>query len=355
LGACYCMYAWTGDQRYLTDPTFLNFYRRTVHDYVDRWDLGREQIMTRQRILNFRGRYSPANRFQKNRGIPSYDEGNSNFVVAIDQLAAQYAGYLAYARFQQLRRDEAEAETFLAQARELKLFLNRVWWDNKAQKYYSRLNLDHQLEGHGRSLSVLYYGAAENGSKSDAVLNEVIRSIKDKASVGIEEQSHFPEVLYRYGKTEAAYSQILDLTREGKNRREYPEVSYAVIGAIATGLMGIGLEAAEPEKVLTDSLYVDKVVATTPRLSTATAWAELHYVPLRANELKVRHDGLTKTMLENARGPSLRWRACFPGSFSTLTVDGTAVQANSYTGASQKVSCATLDVGPGDRRTVHVP
>jgi hypothetical protein len=33
LDACYRMYTWTGDQTYLNDPVFLNFYRRTVHEY----------------------------------------------------------------------------------------------------------------------------------------------------------------------------------------------------------------------------------------------------------------------------------------------------------------------------------
>src|SRR3954469_22365690 len=40
LDVCYRMYAWTGDQTYVTDSAFLNFYGRTVHDYVDPWDLG---------------------------------------------------------------------------------------------------------------------------------------------------------------------------------------------------------------------------------------------------------------------------------------------------------------------------
>jgi hypothetical protein len=356
LDACYRMYAWTGDQRYVTDPVFQNFYRRTVHDYTDRWDLRLDRVMARQRILNVRGRTDSADRFQKSRGIPSYDEGDPNFVVAIDQLAVQYAGYLAYARFQQLKRDEAEAEIFLARAREVKSFLNRVWWDTKAQNYYSRLSLDHRLEGHGRNLSMLYYGAAESGPKSVSVLSGLLHAITEKAPTGVEGQSHFPEVLYRYGEAEAAYGQILDLTREGKNRREYPEVSYSVIGAIATGLMGIELEAAEPEKALVDSLYVDGAVATMPRLTAATAWAELDRVPVRSNEVNVRHDGVTKTAIENVRGPSFIWRACFPGSFGTLLVDGRAVHATQHTtAATQTVSCATLDVGSGDKRTAQLP
>jgi len=323
LDACYRMYIWTGDQSYLTDPVFVNFYRRTVHDYVERWGLGLDRIMTRPRILN------ATDRSQKNRGIPSYDEGDPNFVVAIDQLAAQYAGYLAYARFERLKGDRAEAEQFFKRARDVKAFVNKEWWDNTARNYYTRVNLDHRLDGHGPTPALLYYGVAEDGPKSTAVLDAL------PTSAGIEGQSHFPEILYRQGKAEAAYGQILDLTSEGKKRREYPEVSYAVIGAIATGLMG---------------LDVDDAVMTLPRLTAATQWAELDHVPVRANELNVRHDGVTKTTLSNRKGPSLGWRACFPGSFRALLVDGKAVPARH----AEAISCATVGVGSGETKTVQV-
>ena len=186
LDACYRMYVLTGDRTYFTDPVFLEFYRRTIHDYVERWDLGLDQIMTRQRILNVRGRYDPANRFQKNRGIPGYDESSPNFAIALDQLAAQYAGYLADARLQQLAGNAVEAKISLTRAHDTKSFLNRVWWDNNTQSYYSRLSLDHQLEGHGRNLAVLYYGAAEAGPKANSVLRDLIHAIDKTAPIGIE-------------------------------------------------------------------------------------------------------------------------------------------------------------------------
>jgi len=88
LDACYRMYVWSGDTTYLNDPVFVNFYRRSVHEYVGRWDLGVGGIMTRPRIMNFRVIPGAGNRFEKSRGIPSYDESDPNFVVAIDQLAA---------------------------------------------------------------------------------------------------------------------------------------------------------------------------------------------------------------------------------------------------------------------------
>jgi len=177
---------------------------------------------------------------------------------------------------------------------------------------------------------LLYYGVAEDGPKSTAIMDALPKS------AGIEGQSHSPEVLYRQGKAEAAYDQILDLTSEGKNRREYPEVSYAVVGAIATGLMG---------------LDVDGTVQTLPRLTAATEWVELDHVPVRANELNVRHDGVVKTTFTNSKGPSLRWRACFSGSYNALLVDGKTAAAR----PAQTISCTTVDVGSGDTRIVQVP
>jgi hypothetical protein len=332
LDACYRMYVWSGDQTYITDPVFLNFYRRTVHEYAGRWDLGTRRIMTRSRIMNFHG----DGPFQKSRGIPSYDEGDPNFVVAIDQLAAQYAGYLAYARIERLKGNRQEAKEFFSHAGEVQSLVNGKWWDEGARNYYTRVNLNHGLDGHGLNLALLYYGVAEDGVKSGAVVNGLLKTIGDGKPVGIEGQSHFPEILYREGKAEAAYAQILDLTREGKNRREYPEVSYSVIGAVATGLMGLDLEPA---------------VRTLPRLTAATQWAELDHVTVRENELKIRHDGVAKTTVVNSNGPSLRWRACFPGSFSALLVDGKTVAAKH----AQAISCTTVDIGSGDTRTVQVP
>src|SRR5690606_24671108 len=38
LDCCYRQYCWTGDRRYLEHPVFLEFYDRTVDDYVRTWD-----------------------------------------------------------------------------------------------------------------------------------------------------------------------------------------------------------------------------------------------------------------------------------------------------------------------------
>jgi hypothetical protein len=63
LAACYRMYLWSRDPAYLNDPVFLNFYDRTVVDYVQRWRLGLDQMMKRPRLLKVRGIFDPADKF----------------------------------------------------------------------------------------------------------------------------------------------------------------------------------------------------------------------------------------------------------------------------------------------------
>jgi hypothetical protein len=128
-----------------------------------------------------------------------------------------------------------------------------------------------------------------------------------------------------------------------------------VIGAIATGLMGIELEAPEADKAVSNSPYVDGTIVTIPRLTNATAWAELDHVPVRTNEVNVRHEGLTQTITENVKGLSLVWRACFPGSINTLLVNDRAVRAtHEKTVAGQVLSCADVTLGSGERETTQV-
>jgi hypothetical protein len=117
-------------------------------------------------------------------------------------------------------------------------------------------------------------------------------------------------------------------------------------------MMGIELVLAEPQKALQESLYVEGTVSTLSRLTSKTKWAELQHVPVRANEISVRHDGLSKTTLRNEAGPALMWNACFAGSHAKLLVNGKAAEARpSGTGRNgQPVSCTTVVVGSGERK-----
>ncbi len=352
LDSCYRMYLWSGDRTYLEHPVFLNFYKRSVHEYVERWDLDLERIMTRERIMNTRGRPDPKNRFQTNRGIPSYDEEGADFVVALDQLAVQYAGYLAYARIQQHRGNRGEAEAFMKKASEVRSFVNREWWDGNKKRYYSHLDTRRRLVTRGPGRAVLYYGSAGYGEQTKSILDGID---SESTSMGVEALTHVPEVLYRYGRPESAYRLLLDLTRH--ERREYPEVSFALVGAFVTGVMGIDLEGHPPGEALTWGGYVNRFLTTLPGLTEKTAWAELQHLSVRANDLSVRHEGVGKTILTNNSGPSFLWKARFRGSFETLLVNGEAVQASreELFAGGPEISWARITVGAGETVKAQIP
>jgi hypothetical protein len=377
LGACYRMYLWTGDLTYLDDPAFLNFYDRTVSDYVKRWSLGLNQVMTRKRWMNVRGEFDPRDNFQVSRGIPGYEEGAADCVMGVDLLATQYAAYRAYAAIQALRGNFEAAQSYAARAASVKDFINSRWWDDHAHHFYAILDQNYHLQGHAGT-DLLYYGAADDGPKTQAALNDLLAAIRSNPSGQVELESHYAEILYRYGVPDVAYSQIMDLTHKGRYRQEYPEVSYSVVGAIVTGLMGINIEKPSPAQSAlqwnflqsADSTreallqgpappvqwnYVEAVVKTLPRLSDQTTWAEVRNLPVRDNEISVRHEGLRKTIFTNESGPALIWQATFPGSHRTLLVNGRGVKAEAgKEPLSHVTSWVQVPVGAGDTVTVQV-
>lgn len=329
LDACYRMYLWTGDLSYINDPVFLNFYDRTVTDYVGRWDLGLERVMKRKRFMNIRGTFDPARKFHFFRGDPSYRESRDEFVLGVDLLATQYAGYLAYARIQELRGNADMARIWQKKAEDVKALVNTAWWDKQHARFYSHLTKDYSFEGTAAS-SLLYRDVIEDGPKVKATLQQLLDSIKARPSSSVEGQSHHAEILYRYSVPDVAYAQMLDLTREDRDRREYPEVSYSVIGAMVTGTMGITVDPVPPLKSPDEDLFVDRTVNTLSGLG-GTDWAELRNLRVRSNEISVRHDGSRKTVLTNQKGPSLIWLAGFSGGSVTLLVDGRPAKAQAKT------------------------
>ena len=351
LDCCYRMYLWTGDLGYIHDPVFLNFYDRTVVDYVKRWDLDVDRVMRRKRFLNVHGALDGGKKFQFYRGDPSYSESRDEFVLGVDLLAAQSSAYLAYARIQELRGNAEAAHAFLRKAREVRALINKEWWDEKSQRFYSHLSRDYTLEGRAGS-ELLYRDAADEGPKARGALQHLLEAIKQRPSGGVEGQSHHAEILYRYGVPDAAYEQLIDLTRENRDRREYPEVSYSVVGAIMTGVMGISVEPVAPSRAAEDGNFVDRSIKTRPAHLNIES-AAVRNLPVRANEIDVRHEGGRRTLFTNERGPSLLWQAEFAGSFETLSVNGRSVRAtreNALLG--RRVSWVRNVVAPGS--TVRV-
>jgi hypothetical protein len=340
LDACYRMYLWSGDRAYVSDAVFLNFYDRTVKDYVERWGLGLDQVMSRPRLLNMRGIFDPSSKFQAARGIPGYDEGNHEYAIGADVLATQYAAYVAYARIAAERTNADAAREYAKKAAAVRALVNSTWWDGKDQSFYGRVSQNHKLEGRGGA-DLLYRDIVDDGPKLKSALAD---------------SSHSLEVLYRYGDPGQAYARLLDVVTPGHSRFEYPEVPYSVIGAIVNGTMGINLESASALEASEQGFWVETAVRTLSGLAAGTDWARLRNLPVRANEITVYQEGLRKTTLTNQRGPALIWQAGFRGAHDTLLVDGRPMKARVEKATlGRENSWIRVAAGAGGTVTVEVP
>ncbi len=345
LDACYRMYMWTSDASYIDDPVFLNFYDRTMNDYVARWTLSPERIMKRTSNIETPPFF---------RGDPTYDESSRDNLVGIDLLATQYAAYRAYAAIQAIRGNRQAARRSLETAAKVKALINTTWWDASQGYFYAYFNKQHQFTGRAGA-DLLYRDAADAGPKTAKALLVLLETMKSEPVSAVEAKSHYAEILYRYGDPEAAYAQMIDLTRAGRERRDYPEVSYSVIGAMTTGLMGIRVEPTLPLEEIVAGRPFATLVTTLPQLTAATGWAKLGNIPVEGSVISVRHIGDRSTELTNKGGKALKWRAAFSGSFPALLVRGKRVKAQVRSGDQGRVaSSVEVTVAAGESIEANV-
>jgi hypothetical protein len=194
---------------------------------------------------------------------------------------------------------------------------------------------------------VLYFGATKDLGHIRAALSH-IESAEYLKNIGIEEESYLAQTFYRFGENEAAYERIMDLTRPDKNRREYPEVSFSVIGAMVMGMMGIeGVDDGNSERPLLHSIS---------RLLKNSDSATLTGVRIRENLVDLEHVGDRRSTLTNRSGPTLHWQAAFSGKVPFLIVNGHPVRAKISSNATlAPVSWIITDVASGATVVVSRP
>lgn len=316
LDAIWRQYEWTGDRSYVDDPVFQEFAARTVTDYVARWDLSLDKVMARRASMNLDRPLDPKDPYLASRGLPSYDEGEpADLNVGADLLAAQYAGYRAHAGLERARGKAAEAAKWDDLAGRLKAFFHKAWWDGPAQSYRDLHFEDGRFKTDSSMLEfLLYFGLTAPGGPTERTVDELL-AIRE---TNIEARSYFPEIFFRYGRAEAAVANILALSDERTPRREYPEVSYAVIGALVRGLMGLEPEAAS------------RTVATWSRLTPSIIRAGIEGVPVLGTWVSVAHAGRTESTFRNEGPAPVTWKACFDGPGRSVRVDGREMPAKAF-------------------------
>jgi hypothetical protein len=331
LDCCLRQYLWTGDRTYLEDPALRFFYAKSVNEYIHHWDWDQNGMMEHYPEYGFRG-------------IATYNEEVPDPLLGGDLLAAQHAGYRAFAALMDLDGREAEAEEYRQKALDLKCLFNNTWWDAQHKRFYGFLMQDRSFSTDDQGLGnifTLYFDLADGQERIHRTLEGIIQLEPEINNV--ETRSYIPEILYRYGRDQAAYAVLKSLFDPNLPRREYPELSYALIGALGTGLMGLAVDARE------------HLVSTLPRLTADTGQADLRSVPVFGTHLDLCHVGCAETTLTNQGRQPFYWQATFPGQMDRLVVDGkswTAQQATRWDG--QQESFVLLRVGGGEKRTVRI-
>ena len=334
LDAIVRMWRWTGDESYRNDPRLQLFFRATLTDYIAQWQLQPETILTRPRIAN---QLQAKGEFVASRGIPSYTEGPKDFIFGADLLAAEYRAIRSYREIALTPEDKELAVRLQATANSIQHLLEKIAWSQEHGHFNGVIQKSLRGYGSGDTLA-LYFNAVKDPGHLHGALDYVSDSAYWK-TINIEEESYVPIVLFRNGRTPAAYQVLLDLAARGKPRREYPEVSYAVIAALVSGAMGI-----EPA-AMGDAYDVQ----TLPQPMTKTDELSVASLRIKGNVVDVSHFGGPGTRFVNRKGPILRWRAVFEGTIDKLQVNERLVHAEHglFSGGTP-VSWTTVNVPPGE-------
>jgi hypothetical protein len=327
----YRQYLWTGDSYYINDPTLWAYYGHAVNDFVSLHD----SYVAGNGVAD---EYGGTSFWQ---GVPTYNEQGDGIQEAGDGIGAQYQALLAYAGVQRARGDNTGASTTQQRATNLKSLYESRWWSTSANRYARGFS-------NGGATTLTNWGKENSffmplkkitapGTRNNGYL-DFVHTTLTASKANIEAQTYVPEVFFPYGQDERGWTwlkYILD------SRNLYPEVAFTVLAQTAEGLLGI--EPNAPTHAL----------ATRSHLPAEVGWAELNHIRLGAHDLKLRVDGKTKAALtQNGGSASVSWEAQFPGSFSTLFVNGTGQTATQKTVLGVTVSFVTPSVAPGATVTV---
>lgn len=302
LQACYKMYEWTGDEDYLKNPTFTNFYDKSLNEYVKHWMLEPENIMDRPRYMHQPENFDLKNNFHTCRGLASYVENFRGLTLGVDLLASIYAGYNAHAKMSEICGDNVTAQKHREKAKDYQDIIENKWWDEENQYYQTFWTEDRTFHRGEGVPFVLWFDAAGNNKRINASVKDILSK-----EWNVENLSAFPALLYRLGYDDEAYNYLVSLPT--MNRCEYPEVSYGVIEGCVGGLMGI-VPSASKKSLTTCSHLADD------------SEAQIENLPLWNGYITLKHNGKMVSTLTNNTGGNLKWNVSFMGEFSKISIDG---------------------------------
>jgi len=237
--------------------------------------------------------------------------------VGVDLLAVEYRAFKQMQGIAQRNGNDELALNARTTAQQLSQLIEKSAWLDADQHYAGLLEPGMPAVGSG-DLFLLRMEAIADPKRVGKAL-DYISSAEFKANIeGIEIESYLPETLYAYGRIKAAEDYLLDLSAPGKQRREYPEVSYAVVGAIARGRMGINV--AE-----------DGAITSLAQATDANGIDMIDHLPILQTEIGIMHKGIAYTEFRNEGATVLRWRIRFKAHYGQIRINGKPVASTQQT------------------------
>ncbi len=321
----YEQYLWTADAKWIDDPEMFRYHTNLHTKFMEhqKWADGEVADELIQLASYF-----------------EFPDAGEQFIEAGDAIGCQYQALLAYAKILEHRRDADAARTFRKKAEHLRALFETHWYDEAAGCYirgFDRFTDFRSDWGRENSYFMPMTLITDQGPRTAAYLDFIEASIQ-KDALNIEAQTYLPEVFYKHGRNDTAWKYLKQTLQ---SRHNYPEVSFTCVGNIVSGLMGVRPDAPA------------QTVATLPSLTDEVAWIDANHVAVGGHELRIRHDGRSKSTLENRRGPAITWLAQFPGNFVKLEVDDAARPASVTTLNGRTVSGVTVTLAAGKSATVR--
>ena len=359
------MLRWSGEARLYADGALVSFYEATLDDFLPLHDPNKTGIAS-----EFGG--DGHNIFG---GVATYNEqSGAPLGYSADAFASQYGAALALGVIFEARGDETRAAAARASARGLRTTFNTQWAlapnatrplpraggaagaaagaaltgaAGAARADEAREKSTHPggflrgvlrngstLSGWGKTETMfpLIAGLAAGGSEQTDAAFALLEEYANSHTI-TECRCQMPEALFRYGRPDAAVQLLKGLLLDA--RRTYPEVSFAYVDVMVSGILGVAPDA------------LGYAVTTTHRLPSSVTWANATQIAVGPHTIAVAHaagqsapgvtiPSLATTFASDAQGATslqdLRWTARFAvGDVApakpTLWVDGTPTPA----------------------------
>ena len=354
----YEQYQWKGDDRYIYDEDLFKCYTNVMTKYIELHDDQKPNGVAE----GYGGIWA---------GSCTYNERGEHPIEAGDAIGAQYQATLAYAGILEARGEAVEAAAWYQKAQDLKDYFNEEWSanpDDPTGNYARVITAEGgKLYDFGKEnswfmpMKLITEPGERNDKYLDFISQQLGNGIGDKnapnAPKNIEAYTYIPDTYFPYDRNQEAWKWMRYIAGVKDNPHErpvqgtngdYPEISFTFVAQTIEGIMGIEANAGK------------HAVATASHLVTeGTEEEKMGYVDVTdirmgTHMLDVRHDGRTKTTLQNHSEDSLTWEARFYGNYGAISCGGEKLPARQKEINGELVSYVTIEVAPEEEVVASV-